>query len=113
MITANDILTRVWSLVNIDPVRTHGATGQKRAFKLMLDIQGGLGFVARRPRAELEGLARRGICAPELPWILGEMMGVELARRKGMVSSAQAEKQIRELKRSSWAGNTKRRTRSD
>jgi hypothetical protein len=39
MITANDILTRVWSLVNIDPVRTHGATGQKRAFKLMLDIQ--------------------------------------------------------------------------
>jgi hypothetical protein len=83
-ITVNDILTRLWCLANLDPKQTSGKTGsQKRAFRLILDIRGGAGFVACRPVTELEELAKRGVCSADLRATLRGMARVELAWRNG------------------------------
>jgi hypothetical protein len=99
-ITANDIITGFWDIATLDPSKTKGRTGsQKRAFKLLLKIRGGVSFIAGRPATELEELARRGVCSSDLRAILLEMFRVGSAHRNGVLHSAAAEKEMARLKR--------------
>jgi hypothetical protein len=82
-ITANDIITGFWDIATRDPSKTNGKIGsQKRAFKELLKLRGGVEFVVCRPWAELDELARRGVCSANLRTILPELVGVALQRRK-------------------------------
>jgi hypothetical protein len=99
-ITANYIISEVWELANMDPRKTAGKTGsQKRAFRLLLTIRGGVGFIACRPEAELAELGRRGICSANLSMILRKMAGVELQWRRSLVDVSGFEAQMRRLMR--------------
>jgi len=99
-ITADYIISTVWELANTNPSETGGKTGsQKRAFRLLLVIRGGAGFIACRPEAELAELGRRGICSANLGKILRNMAGVELQRRQGLIDASSFEEQIRRLMR--------------
>ena len=106
-ITANYIISEIWELANMDPRRTAGWTGskessettssQKRAFRLLLTIRGGVGFIASRPEAELAELGRRGICSAKLSMILRKMAGLELQSRQGLIDVSGFEAQVRRL----------------
>ena len=98
-ITANDIITRLWELANTTPSKTKGKnTGsQKSALKLLLDIRGGLEFIARRPEEELEELERQGICSANLRAVLRELARVELQRQRALRALAGLELQERRL----------------
>jgi hypothetical protein len=99
-ITANDIIIRLWALANMDPNKTNGKTcSQRRAFKLILDIRGGIGFLACRPETELEELARRGVCSADWRTILREIAHVESRYRKAQLDPATRERQMRRLRR--------------
>ena len=99
-ITANDIITGFWDIATRDPSKTKGKIGsQKRAFKYLLKIRGGVSFIAGRPATELDELARRGVCSSDLRAILLEMFRVGSAHRNGVLHSAAAEKEMARLKR--------------
>lgn len=99
-IATNDIIIRFWDLANLDPSKTNGKIGsQKRAFKLLLGISGGVGFIACQPWAELDELARRGVCSANSRTVLPELAGVALQRRKVLLDLADLESQIRRLLR--------------
>jgi len=99
-ITANYIISEIWELANWDPRRTAGKTSsQKRAFRLLLTIRGGVGFIASRPEAELAELGRRGICSANLSMILRKMAGLELQRRQGLINVSGFEAEVRRLMR--------------
>jgi hypothetical protein len=99
-ITAKDIIIRFWDLANRDPSKTNGKIGsQKRAFKLLLSISGGVEFIAREPRAELDELARRGVCSANLRTVLPELVSVALQRRRILLDLADLESQFRRLLR--------------
>jgi hypothetical protein len=99
-ITANDILTGFWRIANLDPSKTKGKIwNQKRAFKDLVKLRGGVSFIAGRPATELEELARRGVCSSDLRAILLEMFRVGSAHRNGVLHSAAAEKEMARLKR--------------
>jgi|SRR5580698_22431 hypothetical protein len=99
-ITAEDIITGLWDIATRNPSKANRKRGnQKRAFKLILDIRGGVGFIACRPKTEIDELARRGVCSPDLPTILWEMAEIELQWRKGLLESGAREKQMRKLVR--------------
>ena len=101
-ITANDIITGFWDIANRDPSKTNGKTGsQKRAFKELLKIRGGVEFIVCRPWAELDELARRGVCSANLRTILPELAGVALQRRKVL---SDLESQMRRLLRDAATG---------
>jgi hypothetical protein len=101
-ITANDIITRFWDIANLDPSKTKGKVGsQKRAFKELLKIRGGVGFIACQPWAELDELARRGVCSDNLRTILPELVGVALQRRKVL---SDLDSQMRRLLRDAATG---------
>jgi hypothetical protein len=105
-ITANDIIIRFWDLANRDPSKTNGKIGsQKRAFKELLSISGGVEFIARHPWAELDELARRGVCSANLRTVLPELTGVALQRRKVLLGLADLESQIRRLLRDAATKN--------
>jgi hypothetical protein len=56
-ITANEIITKLWKLLNTSPSKTGGLTGSQRAaLKLLLEIRGGEEFMTSRPQGEIEGL---------------------------------------------------------
>src|ERR1700738_4998911 len=96
-ITANDIITGFWDMANRDPSKTNGKTGsQNRAFKELLKMRGGVEFIVCRPWAELDELARRGVCSANLRTILPELAGVALQRRKVL---SDLESQMRRLLR--------------
>ena len=97
-ITANYIISKVWELANTDPSKTGGKTGsQKRAFKMLLDIGGGVEFIVSRPVAELEELARRGVCSARVGTVLRELARVELQRRRALIDLADFTAQSRRL----------------
>jgi hypothetical protein len=101
-ITANDIITGFWDIANLDPSKTKGKIGnQKRAFKELLKIRGGVEFIICRPWAELDELARRGVCSANLRSILPELVGVALQRRKIL---SDLDSQIRRLLRDAATG---------
>lgn len=92
------MIQKLWQLANTDPNRTGGKIGsQRRAFRLVLDIRGGAGFIACRPKAELAALGRRGICAGNLHMILRQMAGFELQRRQSLISASSFRAQMRRL----------------
>jgi len=91
-ITPNEIISRVWGIANVDPCKTGQKTSaQKRAFRLLLRIRGGVAFLACRPRAELEELGRRGICSTKAAAILRKMAAVELQKRRGLITESGSE----------------------
>jgi len=99
-ITADYIISTVWELANTNPSETGGKTGsQVRAFRLLLLIRGGIGFIACRPEPELAELGRRGICSAKLGTILRKMAGVELQRRRGSIDVSGFKAQMRILMR--------------
>ena len=56
-ITANEIITKLWKLLNTSPIKTGGLTGSQRAaLKLLLEIRGGEEFLTSRLHGEIEGL---------------------------------------------------------
>jgi hypothetical protein len=88
-ITPNEIISMVWELATKEPNKTAGKTSsQKRAFRLLLRIRGGVEFIACRPKAELEELGRRGICSTNVGAILRKMVQVELQRRSGLITAS-------------------------
>ncbi len=100
MITAQDIQIRLWQMVNRPPTKIHGNTRiQKSAFRQLLQIAGGVGFLACQPAAELGELARQGICSLNLRAILPEMAGVELKRRNKLRELANLELEEQRLLR--------------
>ena len=99
-VTADYIISTVWELANTNPSHTGGKTGsQKRAFRLLLLIRGGIGFLACQPEADLAELGRRGICSANLGTILRKMAGVELQRRRGLIDASVFEAEVRRLMR--------------
>jgi hypothetical protein len=101
-ITANDSIIGFWHIANLDPSKTNGKTGsQKRAFKELLKIRDGVEFIVCRPWAELDELARRGVCSANLRTILPELAGVALQRRKVL---SDLESQMRRLLRDAATG---------
>jgi hypothetical protein len=98
-ITPNEIIAIVWELATKDPSKTARKTSsQKRAFRLLLDIRGGVGFIGR-PEAELEELGRRGICSTNVGTILRKIAHVELQRRRGLIDVSDFKAQMRRLMR--------------
>jgi hypothetical protein len=56
-ITANEIITELWKLLNTSPSKTGGLTGSQRAaLKLLLEIRGGEEFMTSRRQGKIEGL---------------------------------------------------------
>jgi hypothetical protein len=99
-ITADDILIGFWRLASTPPSETTGSTRiQKSAFRQLLQIADGFGFIACRPRTELEELGRLGICSPNLSAILREIAGVELQRRRKLREISGLELEIQRLLR--------------
>jgi hypothetical protein len=97
-ITPNEIIAIVWELATKDPSKTARKTSsQKRAFRLLLRIRGGVAFIACRPKAELEELGRRGICSTESGAIFRKMVQVELQQRRGLITAASCASQMRKL----------------
>jgi hypothetical protein len=62
-VNAKEMVTRLWELANENPSKDMGNAGQKSAFKLLLEVEGGIGFIAKRPAEEVEVL---GACAHNL-----------------------------------------------
>jgi hypothetical protein len=101
-VTAKDIIIGLWNIANLDPSKTNGKIGsQKRAFKELLKIRSGVEFVVCKPWAELDELARRGVCSANLRTILPELAGVALQRRKVL---SDLESQIHRLLRDAATG---------
>lgn len=99
-LTADFVVSKVWRLAAMDPRQTGGSTwGQRRAFRLLLELRGGVGFIASRPKAELAALGRRGICARNLHMILRQMAGLEVQRHRGLINASGFEAEIRRLLR--------------
>jgi hypothetical protein len=99
-ITEQDIITRLWEIANSPTSKARGTIGGRRsAFKLLLEIRGGFGFIASRPATELQGLGRRGICSPNLGTIMREIAGVELQRREKLRELAGLELETQRLLR--------------
>ena len=97
--SAEDIIARLWNLANTDPSQTNGESGgQRDAFKTLVDIHGGVGFIACQPVAELVELARRGVCSADLYTTLRELARVELQRRRLLIELADLEVKRRRLK---------------
>ncbi len=83
IITDNDTLTQLWDWASTPPGQTKGKTdSQQSAFKLLLDVPGGIEFIIYRPAEEIEELGRRKVCSANLPMLLREMAGVESKRRQ-------------------------------
>jgi hypothetical protein len=82
-ITANDSITGFWDIANRDPSKTNGKIGsQKRAFKELLRIRGGVEFIACHSTGQsLDELVRRGVCSAKQRTILPDLVGVALQRR--------------------------------
>jgi hypothetical protein len=95
---ADYIVSKLWRVATVDPSATAGKTGaQRRAFGLVLGIRGGFDFIAKRPAAELAELGRRGICSASLGLILRKMAGIELRRRRGLISASGFKAEMRSL----------------
>jgi|SRR4051812_36386071 hypothetical protein len=100
MITAQNIQIGLWQMVKKPQSKIHGNTRiQKSAFRQLLQIAGGVGFLAFQPAAELRDLGRRGICTPNLNAILQELAGVELRKREKLRDLAGIESEIQSLLR--------------
>jgi hypothetical protein len=98
IITDNDILTQLWDWTNTPPSQTKGKTvSQQSAFKLLLDVPGGVEFIIYRPAGEIEELGRRGICSANLPMLLRKMAGVEAKKRQAREHLADLEMQLHRL----------------
>jgi hypothetical protein len=100
IITDNDILTQLWEWASAPPSQTKGKTdSQQSAFKLLLDVPGGVEFIICRPAGELEELGRRKVCSANLPMILRKMALVELKKRRARQDLADLELQRHRLLR--------------
>ena len=98
------IISKLWRLATVDPRQTDGKTGaQKHAFKLLLDIQGGVEFLTGRPKTELTALGQDGICSANLHVILRELARLELGRRRGLIDAREFRQQVTNLLRDAKA----------
>jgi hypothetical protein len=79
-----EMIRRLWNIANTLPAKTRGKVGaQRRAFRSLLEIRGGVEFVITRPEEELEQLVQRGIWQGQV--ILQELASLELQRRRGLL----------------------------
>jgi hypothetical protein len=98
IITDNNILTQLWAWASAPQNQTKGKTdSQRSAFKLLLDVPGGVEFVVYRPAEEIEELGRRGVCSANLPMLLRKMAGVEAKKRQAREHLADLELQLHRL----------------
>ena len=98
IITDNNILTQLWAWASAPQSQTKGKTdSQRSAFKLLLEVPGGVEFVVYRPAEEIEELGRRGICSANLPMLLRKMAGVEAKKRQAREHLADLELQLHRL----------------
>jgi hypothetical protein len=94
---AKEMVTRLWELANVSPSKDKGNAGQKSAFKVLLEVEGGIGFIATRPAEEVEVLGRRGICSANLCTLMPQFAEIELQRRQIMRGLAGLERRRRKL----------------
>src|SRR4030081_445940 len=95
IITDNNILTQLWAWASAPQSQTKGKTdSQRSAFKLLLDVPGGVEFVVYRPAEEIEELGRRGVCFANLLMLLGKLAGVEAKKRQARGNLADLELQL-------------------
>jgi hypothetical protein len=98
IITDNDTLTQLWDWASTPPSQTKGKTdSQQSAFKLLLDVPGGIEFIIYRPAEEIEKLGRRKVCSANLPVRLREMAGVVAKQRRARQHLADLELQWHRL----------------
>jgi hypothetical protein len=94
---AQEMVTGLWGLANENPSKDMGNAGQKSAFKLLLEVEGGIGFIAKRPAEEVKVLGRRGVCSPNLRALMPQFAEVELQRRQIMRDLAGLERRMCKL----------------
>jgi hypothetical protein len=91
-----EMIRSLWKLTNTPPATTGGKVGaQRRAFRLLLEIRGGVEFVITRPKEELEELVRRGIWQGQI--ILQELASLELQWRRGLLQMADLDHRRRQI----------------